>query len=380
MSSPIRVMHIISGLEIGGAEWSLHQLLSATDRYEFDPVVVSLTTCGPLAARIEELGVDVRALGLSRLVPNPLGVLSLASEIRRFRPVVVQTWMYHADLLGGVAARLAGGVPVAWRTCHMDLDLGSTRARTLRVARLCAHLSSRLPQRIVSCSHANLRAHVDFGYNESKMVIIPNGFDLELFRPDPDARRSVREELGLPSDTLLIGNAARYFPQKDHATLVRAAGILVRRHPEVHFVLCGSGLDLESRDLVELIDGCGVTEQMHLLGARHDVPRIFASVDIATMSSYAEAFGRVIAEAMATGAPNVVTDVGDAAVIVGDTGRVVPPRDPEALARAWEELLALGVEGRRKLGEAARRRIQENYDIRAIAGRYGELHRELARR
>ena len=184
MSSPIRVMHIISGLQIGGAEWSLHQLLSVTDRDEFDPAVVSLTTAGPLAARIEELGIDVRALGLSRSLPNPWGVLSLVSEIRRFRPDVIQTWMYHADLLGGVAARFSGGPPVAWRTCHMDLDLGSTRARTLRVARICAQLSSRLPKRIVSCSHANLRAHVEFGYDESKMVIIPNGFDLELFRPE----------------------------------------------------------------------------------------------------------------------------------------------------------------------------------------------------
>ena len=307
MSSPIRVMHIISGLQIGGAEWSLHQLLSVTDRDEFDPVVVSLTTCGPLAARIEELGVDVRALGLSRSFPNPWGVLSLVSEIRRFRPDVIQTWMYHADLLGGVAARLAGGVPVAWRTCHMDLDLGSTRARTLRVARLCAHLSSRLPERIVSCSHANLRAHVDFGYNESKMVIIPNGFDLELFRPEPDARRSVREELGLPPETLLIGNAARYFPQKDHATLVRAAGILVRRHPEVHFVLCGSGLDRESRrrymHVLQEMKKRGVT----LMLATHELTEAEALCDrVALMED-----GRILAE----GSPREILPLNETARI-----------------------------------------------------------------
>ena len=129
MNRPIRLMHMISGLQVGGAEWSLHQLLTVTDRSEFHPVVVSLTTEGPLAKRIRDLDVEVRAPGLSRARPSPLSLLSIAREIRRFRPDVVQTWMYHADLMGGLAVKLAGGPPVAWRTCHMDLDLGSTQAR-----------------------------------------------------------------------------------------------------------------------------------------------------------------------------------------------------------------------------------------------------------
>ncbi len=381
MSSPVRIMHVITGLEIGGAEQSLHQLLSVTDRNEFDPVVVSLTTAGRVAARIERLGVEVRALGLSRSLPNPWGILSLAGEIRRGRPEVIQTWMYHADLLGGVAAWLAGGVPVAWGIRHSDFDWKATSARTRYVVRACARLSRVLPTKIVSNSHVAREFHGSIGYDASKIVVIPNGFDLVAFRPDPRARREVREEIGVPDDAVLIGAAGRFHPQKDHATLAAAAAILAERDPGVRFALCGEGIEGGNPQLAGLFERDALQGRVSLLGRRDDMPRILAALDVATSSSsYGEAFPRVLGEAMACGVPCVATDVGDSAIIVEDTGIIVPPRNAGALADAWSKMISMGAAGRARLGKAGRARIREHYEAGAVGRRFAALHKELAGR
>ncbi len=380
MKQPIRLMHIITGLEIGGAERSLHELLRATDRDQSVVEVVCLTREGPIGERIRALGVPVHALGLSRSMPNPLGIVRLSRMIRRFRPDVIQTWMYHADLLGGLAAKLAGGVPVAWGIRHCDFDWSVTSARTRHVVRTCARLSRRLPRRIVSNSRAAKEVHASMGYDASRIVVIPNGFDLDIFRPDPEARRAVRNELGVPDDAVLIGAAGRFHPVKGHATFAEAAGLLAERDAAVRFLLCGDGVDESNVELASLYDSAVLRGRVSLLGRRDDMPRVLAALDVATSASYEEAFPRVIGEAMACAVPCVATDVGDSTLIIGETGRIVQPRDPGALADAWGELVALEARGREALGEAARRRVRENYEIHGVARRFGDLHAELAAR
>ncbi len=348
-------------------------------RGAFDQQVISLTDCGPVGERIVGVGVPVKTLGMRRGVPNPLAVVRLAGMIRRLGPDVVQTWMYHADLLGGMAARLAGTRAVAWNIRHNELSNEESAWLTRRVVSLCARLSGRIPMRIVCCSHAAMRTHVALGYEPSRFVILPNGFDLDRFRPDAGAR--VREELGIPESAPLIGLIARFHPQKNHALFFAAAGLLHARRPDVHFVLAGRGVDPENREIVRWIRNAGTGEVTHLLGERDDVPRLTAALDISTSSSsWGEAFPNVLGEAMACGVPCAATDVGDAALIVGDTGRIVPRDDPQALARAWEELLSLPEGERRALGRAARARIREHFDMNAVAERYAALYRELAAR
>ena len=379
MNRPIRLMHIITGLEIGGAERSLHELLCVTDREQFVVEIVCLTREGPVGERIRALGVPVHALGLSRSMPNPVGVVTLSRMIRRFHPDVIQTWMYHADLLGGLAAKLAGGVPVAWGIRHCDFDWSVTRARTRHVVRMCARLSRRLPRRIVSNSRAAKEAHASIGYDAARIVVIPNGFDLDAFRPDPEARRALRSELAVPDGAVLIGAAGRFHPVKGHATFAKAAGLLAERDPDARFVLCGDGVEESNAEFTSLFDPALLRGRVSLLGRRDDMPRVLAALDVATSPSYEEAFPRVVGEAMACAVPCVATDVGDSELLVGDTGRIVPPRDPGALAGAWCELVALGAGGRETLGKAAMRRIRENYEIHAIARRFGDLHAELAK-
>ena len=376
----ITVAHVITGLRQNGAETMLLKLLQQTDRTQFSVRVFTLLAPpGPLAARIEGLGIRVDALGISRGVPNPLGIWRLATALRDMRPDVVQTWMYHADLVGGVAAKLASmRLPVLWNIRQSTFDPTHTRRRTVGVARLCARLSSRLPERIICCSEAARGVHVALGYDESRIQVIPNGFDATAFRPDPDSRVAFRAELGLPPDTPLVGMVARVDPQKDHRTFVAAAARLHARLPNVHFVLCGNGSEHAIAELTGWIERDGLRQVCHVLGERNDIPRVAAALDVATLSSaFGEGFPNVLGEAMACEVPCVATDVGDSAYVLGDSGRIVPPRDPDALAGAWGDLLTAGDDVRKALGQRGRRRIVDNFSISRIARSYEAAYRSV---
>lgn len=374
----IKVLHLITGLNTGGAEMMLYKLLTHLDRRVIEAEVVSLMDIGPTGQKIQQLGIPVRALGMRRGLPNPLGVLQLACWLRQDPPHVIQTWMYHADLIGGLVARLAGSVPVVWGIRHSNLDPVSDKRRTIWTARTCARFSRRLPARIVCCSWASRRAHTELGYQAEKMVVIPNGFDLNTFRPDPPARQVVRRELGIPKNALLIGLVGRFNPAKGHRNFIYAATRLYNSHPNVYFLLCGDNVTRENPELAEWLEAAGISSRYHLLGRREDIPRLTASLDIASSTSSSEGFPNVVGEAMASGVPCVVTDVGDSPRIVGDTGRVVPPGDPQALAEAWRGLIEIGPEGRNRLGLAARRRVEEYFNLPFIATQYEGLYREVA--
>jgi glycosyltransferase involved in cell wall biosynthesis len=373
----IKVVHVITGLEADGAETVLYTVASRMNRTRFESEVISLIEPGPMAARLEAAGIRVRSLGMKRGSANPLHVLRLARWIKESQPNLVQTWMYHADLLGGLAARLAGK-PVVWGIHHSNLDPGQNKRLTIWTARICEVLSPWLPKRIVCCSEASRMAHAEFGYDEDKMEVIPNGFDLRVFQPDPAARTGLRQELGLAADASLIGMAARFHVQKGHRNFVAAAAKLHARMPHVHFVLCGARVDANNAELAAWIQqSSGLNDVCHLLGRRKDMNRLFAAFDVATTPSVSEAFPMAVGEAMACGTPCVVTDVGDSALIVGDTGKVVPAENPLALADAWESLLAAGAAARKELGQAARNRVERCFDVDAIVERYQKLYREV---
>lgn len=373
-----KVAHVITGLDTGGAETMLYRLLLHTDRTAFEPRVISMTDVGAVGEKIRALGVPVLALGMRRGVPNPQGVLRLVRRFRQEPPHVVQTWMYQADLVGGLAAKLAGDPPVVWGIHSTRLDPLSVTRLKIWTVRSCAWSSRWLPTRIVCCSEVSREVHVEMGYVAGKMLVIPNGADPEAFRPEPEARPVVRKELGLPEEAVLIGLVARFDRPKDHRTFVRAAALLLARMPEVNFVLCGDGVTWENPELAEWIDAAGIRSRCHLLGRRADVPRLTAALDIASSSSfYGEAWPLSVGEAMACGVPCVVTDVGDSALIVGRTGRVVPPKKSGALAGAWHELLIMSREERVRLGLSARQRVKERFSLSEAVAKYEGLYAGL---
>lgn len=355
----------------------LYKLLCSADRDRLESSVVSLTDGGQIADRIRALGIPVMSLGMRRGVPNPVGFLRLLLVLRRERPAVLQTWLYHSDLLGLIAGRLAGVPAIAWNIRCSITDGRYFTGLTGRIVRLLARLSGR-PDAVVVNSEAGRTIHESMGYRPRRWEVIPNGFDLTAYQPDAEAYRSVRQELGIPSGAIIIGLVARFDPLKDHATFLDAAGALHGTHPEVHFVLAGAKVEWDTLALAQQVDHLGLRMVTRLLGERQDIARLTAAFDIATCSSTGEGFPNIVGEAMACGVPVVTTDVGDARMVVGDTGKAVPASDPEALAAGWREILSLAPERRADLGRMARARISSQFDIHRISQRYGELYGELS--
>lgn len=371
------VTHVITGTQYGGAEMMLFKLLSSSAMADFDVRVVSLWSVGPVGEKIRRLGVPIESLGMRRGVPRADALPRLVRLLRSNPTDVMQTWMYHSDLLGGLAGKLVG-VPVAWGLRTGILD-PLTKSLTRMTVRACAALSSTVPTRIIACGESVRRIHIGLGYDASKICVIPNGFDLEAFSPNGEARAAVRAELGFTQSERVVGLVARFDPMKDHRTFVRAAALLSARLPGARFILCGPDMTWDNQPLAAWIREAGLQDRFSLLGPRGDVPRVTCAFDLATSSSRSgEGFPNVIGEAMACGVPCVVTDVGDAGLLVGDTGRVVPPEDAGALASAWHDVLMVAPEERAAAGAAARNRVAEHFSLPSIAERYAELYRELA--
>lgn len=380
-TTPTRIAHVITGLETGGAETMLYRLIAASDRQHYDHHVLSLTnSAGNLKSKIMALGVPVVELGMAPGRPTPLGLWRLMRHLRRIRPNLVHNWMYHANLAGGLAAKLTGIGPIIWGIHASSLEKETTKTSTRLVVWLSSLLSGWMPEEIICCSQSSLQIHLSFGYQEEKLSVIPNGFDIDAFAPNPQVRREVRAELGIPDGVPVIGQVARFDPQKDFPNFIAAVQQLLQHRPDAHVILCGNGIDRDNHRLMTWIEDAGIGHAVHLLGERDDVPRICTAFDVATMSSaYGEAFPLAVGEAMASGVPAVVTNVGDSAYLVGDTGKVVAPRNPGALCRAWEELLSMPPEQRKALGAAARDRIVTHFSIDTITRRFEDLYDALRR-
>ena len=375
-AAPVRVVHLIPNLDTGGAEVMLARLVAAVDRSRIQSVVVSMTDAGPVGQAIVSGGTAVVSLGMSRGRLNVAGFGRLVALLRRLKPDVLQTWLYHADVTGLVAAKCAGVRHVAWNIRCAEIDVCDCSVLLRSVIRVAAWMS-RWPSVIVSNSQAGRAAHQRLGYAADRWTIIPNGLDTDQFRPSPSARSEVRHELGLPEDTPLVGMLARFHPIKDHETFVRAAALVAQRRQDVRFVLAGRGVGSNER-LRALIEQLGLRGRVHLFDERRDVPRLLAGFDVAVMSSMSEGFPTVIAEAMACGTPCVATDVGDARMIIGDAGVVVPPREPAALAAGIAQMIELDSTSAASLRCSVRDAIVSRFAIARIATQYAELWADLA--
>jgi len=377
MPSPIRILHLISSLDVGGAETQLLRILSHTNRDRFDHSVLSLTSIGVIGERIRQLGVSVGALKMVRGIPSPQAVWELWKILKASQAHILQSWMYHADLLA-LLGRGMGTRKLVWNIRCSDVDMTHYRFLSKLVVNFLSYCSG-IPDGVVVNSHAGKLVHERLGYHPKMWHIIPNGVDLDQIVPNLSARIWLRQECKVADDCLLIGLVARRDAMKDHRTFLRAAGIIHKKLPDVHFVLVGRGVDGTDDELKTLIVEQDLWAVTHLLGQREDALRITAGLDIACSSSaFGEGFSNAIGEAMASEVPCVVTDVGDSASIVGKTGRTVPPKNPDALAQACLELIEIGAAGRRALGERARVRIEQHYDIRTITACYERLYTSLA--
>ncbi|MGU7783028.1 glycosyltransferase family 4 protein [Burkholderia sp. PU8-34] len=367
----MKVVHVITCLDQGGAEAVLFRLATSAFGQASSHTVISLQGPGFYGPKLAKHNVDVYTLDMPKGRVSLGGLVRLFSLMRRLRPDVVQTWMYHSDLIGGVVSRLAGIRNIVWGIRHANLDKDKNSRMTLLVAKACATLSRMVPHKIVCCSERAATVHEAVGYDASRFALIANGYDLSRFRSDPVARERIRAEWGIDGDRIVLGCVARWDVQKDHPNLLRALAILLKNGFDGVCVLVGPGMTKENERLVALVNELGVGDHVRLLGPRDDVPAVMNAFDVNVLSSSGEAFPNVLAEAMACEVPSVTTDVGDASMIVGDTGWVVEPQNSVALADGIAKAVA-DVSGPNRAARAARcrQRVSDEFQLSKMVGAY----------
>lgn len=361
------ILHLITGLDVGGAELALYRLLSGLPEGERGAHrVVSLIAPGEVGQMITALGIRVDTLGLTRGRPGPGAFLQLRKMLKGQEDVLVHGWMYHADLL----ATLAAPRRHIW-SIHNGLDgFASEKPLTRLIIRLLSLLSF-LPRKIVYVGARTAFQHERIGYRRDKTAIIPHGFDISCYQPDAAAKLRLREALGLSPATKIIGLLGRWDWSKDVPAFLAA----LAKVPDAHAVLAGTRMDGNNSELIELVNQHNVRERVHLLGYRRDIPALLPGFDLLCMCSKTEAGPMVVGEAMACGVPCVVSDVGDAAHMVEETGWVVEKENPVALAAALRTALAAPNLSER--GARARARIEAQFTAEATVSAYQRLYKAL---
>jgi glycosyltransferase involved in cell wall biosynthesis len=352
------ILHIISGLGIGGAEAALAQVATALQARGLPQHIVCVGAVDNRAGVLRSSGVEVTVLGIDSAVRVPRGLFRLARLIRRLDPMVVQGWMYHGNILAALAHRMVG------RSGRRRLywNLRASNMDTLRyggIIRAGAILSA-WPDMVIANSMAGVKFHDERGFHPRRVEVILNGIDTQKFRPDAQARAALRAEFGIPADAVVAIHAARVDPMKDHSALLAAMAAV----PQLHGLLVGAGTEALT-----------VPDNVYAIGLRHDLPRLYAAADIVVSSSaFGEGFSNVVAEGMSAGLIPVATDVGDAREIIGDTGDVVAPGDRAALAGALAAVTGCPAEERRARGMRSRARIVERFPLGAMIDAYSRLY------
>lgn len=356
----IDVLHVISGLGTGGAETMLVQVAGALRARGLSQHVVSLSAHDALAADLRAAGVDLTVCGARLAIAVPQAMTTLLRVVRDQRPHILQGWMYHGDLAASLSHNLSPGKSdrkLFWNLRASNMDA----RRYARIVRMSALLSRQVDVAVAN-SQAGIAFHRDHGFRPGRFALIDNGVNTDKFRPDAETRRQVRTELGIADDAVVVIHVARVDPMKDHASFI----VAMTQLPSVTALMIGDGTEILT-----------VPPNVFALGLRRDTYRLFAAADlVASTSAFGEGFSNVIAEGMSAGLVPVVTDVGDARRIVGETGFVVAPADPLAFASALNEAAALPAEERRRRGLAARDRIAAKFSLEHAADAFARLYAE----
>ena len=358
----IKVAFIIRSLDCGGTERQLVSLAKALDKKRFDVTILTFYSGGSLEEDLK--GCRVRYITLEKRGRwDTLGFYRrFVHHLRALRPDIIHGYLDISNLLSLSAKLFLSRALIIWGARSSNLELGHYDWLR-RLSFLLERLFARFADCIIVNSIAGRAYLLERRFPAEKVALVHNGIDTELFRPDAEAGARVRSEWGVPKDEILVGHVGRLDPAKDHANLLRAASLLQRERPDVRFVCVGSGPQSYAQRLHQITEGSGQTKTIKWIEMRSDMRAVYNAFDINVSSSQSEGFSNVIGEAMACAVPCVVTDVGDSALIVGDTGYVCAPRNAEALAAA---LISCLQEDRNALGMKARSRVMEHWGIERL--------------
>ena len=370
----MKVLHIVTGLGQGGAERQLANLVSVDPD---ESAVFSLKEPGKMANEVRGSGVPIYTGNMRRLVSRAW-IPKLRKAIREFRPDVVMGWMYHGNLAASLTRQLGHRGPILWNVRHSMHDIQYEKVSTRWVIRAGAWWA-RSPVRIVYNSSTAAKQHESLGYPSDKRIVLPNGFDLERFKPDPAVREARRVALGISGDRFLLGVVGRSHPMKNHLGWLKAFRMLVDDGLPVHCVMAGNRVAESDGPVVTAVREAGLESSVTLLPPTDSPESLYPALDLLVMPSlWGEGFPNVVGEAMACGVPAVVTPIGDAADVVGNTGFVCESVSAVDMSDSVLKACSKGHDGLSVLGSAARSRMEENYSIGAVVSSYRSALREIS--
>ena len=373
----IRLTFLVHSLEVGGAEVQLTVLACGLDRTEFAPTVISFHDEGALLGELREADIPVVTLGL-RGRHDAFGFfLRLVRALRASKPDVVYSYLDFPNAVAAIVkpwlrrSRLVWGI----RTSDMKLE---DRALSWRIFFALERLLARAADLIICNSWAGKRHLQQSQFHADAITVVGNGIDTERYQPNPATRKRYRAEFGFSDDDIVIGLVARLDPVKEHATFLKAAADLARDVPAARFICIGGGTIEYAHELHGIGNALGLDDRLIWTGARDDVSDLLNALDIATLcSAYGEGFPNAVGEGMAMALPFVTTDVGDAAIVVGDQGTVVPVFAPTALAAAWRRFAKMSPQGRAAAGADARTRIVTCFPRKSMIDKTSALLRRV---
>lgn len=373
----IKITHVITNLAIGGAEIALENLIDRLPSEKFENSVISLMELDTVGERLKRKGIKVTALGMCRGLPSPRAFIRLVRILKKEKPDIMQTWLYHADLASVLASFFIKPVPLLWNIRCVDMLGGKKLTPLYPVMKLLSWFSGR-PKAVVINSEAGRSFHENFGYKPEKLIVIQNGIDADKFQPSVKMREDMRNNLGLDNSAQLVGLVGRYDAIKGFDVFLDAVLLLKKDFPQLRIALAGEGTGKENGELEEMIEQRGLSDITTRLGVVESMQALYPAFDIFTSASLSEGFSNVTAEAMACGVPCVVTDVGDSAHIIGDTGFPVPAGDYKKLAENLKRMLLMTADELADLGNRARLRILEKFSPQSAIAKYEDLYTQTA--
>jgi glycosyltransferase involved in cell wall biosynthesis len=361
----IRLVFLLRSLHHGGAERQLTNLAAALDRNRFDVTVFTFYSGGYFVEELREKGIrliSLRKRGRWDVFPF---LWRLIKELKKIDPDVIHSYLVEPNLVAVLVKPLAGPAKVVWGVLAANMELKPYGWFPRMNFRLQA-FASRFADLILFNSNAGRAHHLAQGFPAPKCTVIHGGVDTERFQPNRESGKPLRKAWGINDDTVLIGLVGRLDPTKDHPTFLKAVARLAREDLALRFVCVGSGPENYATRLGLLSEEYKIADRLLWTGGREDMPAVYNALDISCSSSCGEALPYAIAEAMACGVPCVVTDVGDSALLVGDSGIVVPANDPAALAEGLAKCVS-----RLRAGQAPNPRlhIMENFDLATFVNR-----------
>lgn len=371
----MKIVHIIIGLNVGGAELMLQRLvLNSTKKGKFNHCVISLTDLGVIGPKLQAEGIKVYSLGIKSLSSLPLTFFKLKRIIKEIEPDVVQTWMYHSDLIGGLAAKSLGVKNIVWGIRNTDIRPDHHLGRKA-FFKACSYLSYSIPNRIVCVAKQAKVFHTQFGYDENKMLVIPNGFDVTKFAPNRSKRKALRAKLNINDDEVVIGNIGRYLPIKNQVNFIKACILLLQKGFTFKALLAGREVNLDNPEIAEILANSNLSDSFVFMGEIDNTPEFYNAIDIFCLCSSTEGFPNVLGEAMASENICLTTNAGDAWDILSNNGFRIESTSTVDIAKAIEEnVLNRSIHELKEKGRRARVSVMNNYSIDKIVSQFESLY------